>query len=307
MAALFQEAWLDGPDGHHFYTRTYPAESLKAVLVFVHGFADHIGRYEDVHPRFAQRGITVFAYDMRGFGRTALDEKHRSHDEFYGKTSRPLELNDLQWWVHHVARTYPKTPIFVMGYSSGGGMTLAFPTRPQAPPTPETVSMISGIIAQGPLVHLTYPVAKVVRYVARGISKIAPSLPVPAPMPAERFSRDPAVVEALEKDTLRMPRGTVRGLDNMISQGEELLNEGYKRWPKDLPLLMTWGTADEVNCPKAGVAFFNELDIKDKKLIEYEGILHDLLHEAGDIPDKVLEEYFTWIEAHLPVVRSASQ
>lgn len=54
-------------------------------------------------------------------------------------------------------------------------------------------------------------------------------------------------------------------------------------------LLMAWGTADEVgtgvssrpkpylitsptqvNCPKAGVAFYNKLDIKDKKLIEYE-------------------------------------
>ncbi|KAL1949729.1 hypothetical protein VTO73DRAFT_8610 [Trametes versicolor] len=301
--AQFTEAWIDGFDGHHFYTRTYvpPSGPPKAVLVFVHGFADHIGRYEDVHPRFAQRGIAVFAYDMRGFGRTALDETHRSADEYYGKTSRPLELADLEWWVKHVSRTMPKTPIFVMGYSAGGGMTMAFPTRPHAPPTPDTVALVSGIIAQGPLVHLTYPAAKVLRLIAKGLAKVAPSTPFPAPMPAERFSRNPAVVEALEKDTLRMPRGTARGLDNMLTQGEELLDEGYKRWPKELPLLMAWGTADEVNCPKAGVAFYNKLDIKDKKLIEYEGILHDLLHEAGDIPDKILEEYFTWIEAHLHV------
>lgn len=113
------EAWLDGRDGHHFYTRTYPATSpQKAVLVFVHGFADHISRYEDVHPRFAAHGITVFAYDMRGFGRTALDEAHRSAGELYGKTSRPLELGDLDWWVNHVANTYPDVPIFVMGHSA---------------------------------------------------------------------------------------------------------------------------------------------------------------------------------------------
>ncbi|KAH9847866.1 lysophospholipase [Lenzites betulinus] len=303
--AQFTEAWLDGFDGHHFYTRTYQATPAKAVLVFVHGFADHIGRYEDVHPRFAQRGITVFAYDMRGFGRTALDEQHRSADEYYGKTSRPLEIQDLEWWVQHVSKTFPKTPIFVMGYSAGGGMTLAFPTRAHAPPGKETVALVSGIIAQGPLVHLTYPAAKVLRLIARGLAKVAPSTPFPAPMPAERFSRNPAVVEALEKDTLRMPRGTARGLDNMLTQGEELLNEGYKRWPKELPLLMAWGTADEVNCPRAGVAFYNKLDIPDKKLVEYDGILHDLLHEAGDIPDKIMEEYFTWIEAHLHVRANA--
>ncbi|KAI8969876.1 lysophospholipase [Trametes punicea] len=305
MASTFSEAWLDGFDGHKFYTRTYPADPAKAVVIFVHGFADHIGRYEDVHPRFAQRGFTVFAYDMRGFGRTALDPEHRSPDEYYGKTSRPLELNDLQWWVHHVARTYPKTPIFIMGYSAGGGLVIAFPTRLHPPPTPETVSMVSGIIAQGPLVHLTYPPAKPVRYLVRGLSKIMPNLPIPAPMPEERFSRNPAVVEAAKKDTLRMARGTARGLDSMLTQGDELLEENYKYWPKDLPLLMTWGTADEVNCPRAGVAFFHKLDIKDKKLIEYENILHDLLHEAGDIPDKVLEEYFNWIEARLDVRRTA--
>ena len=115
----YTKAWLDGRDGHHFYTRTYPATSpQKAVLVFVHGFADHISRYEDVHPRFAAHGITVFAYDMRGFGRTTLDEEHRSADELYGKTSRPTELGDLDWWVNHVAKTYPDVPIFVMGHSA---------------------------------------------------------------------------------------------------------------------------------------------------------------------------------------------
>ncbi|KAI0759681.1 lysophospholipase [Trametes elegans] len=303
MTAVFTEEWLDGFDGHHFYTRTYPAAPgpTKAVLVFVHGFADHIGRYEDVHPRFAQRGIAVFAYDMRGFGRTALDAAHRSPDEFYGKTSRALELADLEWWVKRAHTAFPGAPIFLMGYSAGAGMTLAFATRTEPPPTPETVSLVSGIISQGPLVHLTYPVSKVGRALLRGVSKVAPSFPMSAPMPAKRFSRNPAVVEALEKDTLRMNRGTVRGLDNMISQGEQLLDEGYKNWPKDLPLLMSWGTADEVNCPKAGVAFYNKLETNDKKLLEYEGILHDLLHEAGDVPDKVLEEYFAWIEAHLHV------
>lgn len=72
-------------------------------------------------------------------------------------------------------------------------MTMAFPTRPHAPPSPDTVALVSGIIAQGPLVHLTYPAAKVLRLIARGLGKVAPSTPFPAPMPAEvslpRYSR----------------------------------------------------------------------------------------------------------------------
>lgn len=120
LVQTFTEAWLDGADGHQFYTRTYAAASSrpKAVLIFVPGFADHISRYETIHPRFAERGISVFAYDMRGFGRTALDEEHRSPDEAYGKTSRAKELGDLEWWVRYVRRTYPDAPIFIMGHSA---------------------------------------------------------------------------------------------------------------------------------------------------------------------------------------------
>ena len=137
--STYIEAWLNGPNGHPFYTRTYlpsspsptsPSTSTstststaappppKAVLLFVHGFADHISRYEDVHPRWAQRGIAVFAYDMRGFGRTALDDAHRSPDAAYGKTSRAAEHADLSFWVRHVRATFPKAPIFVMGHSA---------------------------------------------------------------------------------------------------------------------------------------------------------------------------------------------
>ena len=28
--------------------------------------------------------------------------------------------------------------------------------------------------------------------------------------------------------------------------------------------------------------------------------LHDLVNEIGDIPEQVLEEYFSFIEAHIP-------
>lgn len=114
----YTEAWLPGFDGHQFYTRTWPAESPKAVTLYVHGFGDHIGRYDHIHVRWPQHGITLFAYDLRGFGRTALDEAHRSPDASYGKTSRDLELADVEWWIEHVAKAYPGLPIFLMGYSA---------------------------------------------------------------------------------------------------------------------------------------------------------------------------------------------
>lgn len=128
--AAYIEAWLDGPDGHRFYTRTYNATFPRAVAVFAHGLRDHLARHEDVHAAFAQRHITVFAYDLRGYGRTALDAHERTPGSAYGKTSRALEVADLGWWVRHVKETYLGLPIFLMGY---GAVSESYPWSVERP------------------------------------------------------------------------------------------------------------------------------------------------------------------------------
>ena len=113
----FIEAWLAGADGHQFYTRTYPATYPKAVVLYVHGFAEHIGRYEHVFVQYPPRGITIFAFDQRGFGRTVLDLGHKSKDSTYGKTNWHLQLRDIEFFARYLAKEFPDVPLFLMGHS----------------------------------------------------------------------------------------------------------------------------------------------------------------------------------------------
>ncbi|KAI0749779.1 lysophospholipase [Daedaleopsis nitida] len=267
--STYTEAWLAGPDGHSFYTRTYQAPYPKAVLIFAHGFRDHIGRYADLHAALARRHVSVFAYDLRGYGRTALDPSNRSPEAGYGKTTRALELRDMEWWVRHVAGINRRLPLFLMGYSGGGGLSMVFPTRTEAPPFPETVGLLSGIIAVSPLVKLG------------------------------AHSRDPAVVSAMENDPLIKTQGRAQAMWEMLAQGEEMLETGWQRWPQDLPFIMLWGTENEVNSPKAGIDLFDKIAITDKKLVTYQDALDDLAHESGDVPQRFLDDCIAWIEAHL--------
>lgn len=114
----YVEAWLPGHDGLQFYTRTYPATFPKAVVLFVHGFAEHVGRYEHAHVQYPARSITVFAFDVRGYGRTALDTAHRSKEAAYGKTSWDWQLRDIEFWGQHLAKEYPNVPLYLMGHSA---------------------------------------------------------------------------------------------------------------------------------------------------------------------------------------------
>ncbi|RPD60088.1 lysophospholipase [Lentinus tigrinus ALCF2SS1-6] len=295
----YVEAWLAGPDGHSFYTRTYHATYPKAIAVFVHGFRDHISRHADVHAAFAKRHVTIFAYDLRGYGRTALDPMNRSPDASYGKTTRALEIKDLEWWIKHVSETNKRLPLFLMGFSGGGGLVLVFPTRTEAPPSPETIALLNGVIAISPLVELGVPAPKAARQLVKTVSAVAPTFSFNPPLPPERVSRDPAVVASFAVDPLLKTRAAAQAMYEMLIQGEEMLEAGWKRWPKTLPFIMLWGTANEVNSPKAGIDLFDKIAITDKKLVTYQGALDDLGHEIGDVPERFLDDCVTWIESHL--------
>ncbi len=66
---------------------------------------------------YASRGITVFAFDQRGFGHTGMDTVRRSAGSAYCKTSFAEQLADIEWWLRHVCVQMPGLPVFLMGHS----------------------------------------------------------------------------------------------------------------------------------------------------------------------------------------------
>ncbi|KAF9175019.1 hypothetical protein BGX20_008771, partial [Mortierella sp. AD010] len=66
-----KEEWIVADDGHEIYTKTwFPEGKPVASVVFVHGFGEHIVRYDHVFEEFNKAGIQVSSFDQRGFGKT---------------------------------------------------------------------------------------------------------------------------------------------------------------------------------------------------------------------------------------------
>ena len=116
--ASFTDAWLPGPKSTSFYTRTYhpPSGSPRGVVVFIHGFTEHVARYEYVHRRWADLGFVIFTFDQRGFGRTALDSK-KSPSAVYGRTGDADQISDIAWALRVAQEANPTVPLFLMGHS----------------------------------------------------------------------------------------------------------------------------------------------------------------------------------------------
>ncbi|KAH9922585.1 lysophospholipase [Amylocystis lapponica] len=268
LPAAFTEAWLPGSGDHQFYTRTYiGSDAPHGIILFVHGFGEHISRHEYTHHAWAARGFKVFAYDQRGFGRTALDTEHRSKEAAYGKTSHHDLLQDLEFWVRRLHAEHTELPLFLYGHSMGGGLVLIFVTRQTGPPAPDTIQMVSGVVSCSPLLLQTKPVPRIVRTVGGAVAAHLPYFTIPAPVPYEDLTHDQAAREATAKDKLHGRKGSLRGLSDMFNFGEQLLWTDWKNWPKSMPVLLLHGTDDKVTSYKATEEFFTNVDAEDKKLI----------------------------------------
>ncbi|KAJ7496817.1 lysophospholipase [Mycena latifolia] len=296
----YNEAWLTGPQATQFYTRTYHASpaSSKAVLVFIHGFTEHVGRYTEAHPEFAAHGINVFTFDQRGFGKTALDVAYKSESSSYGKTCGEDQMDDVRWAMEHARNLFPGLPIFLSGHSMGGGEVLNFPFR-----RPEAGSALAGVIACSPIVHTTKPGSKIERWLGGMAAMLTPYMTVPAQLDLNELSHDTVYNQMCSTDPLTELKGTLRGVSDMFNWGDELLLENYRKWPKTLPILIVHGTGDQLTSPIAAKQFHDKLVADNKNIILYPmsrlDALHELVHEPAH-REKVIADMLAFIDAHLP-------
>ncbi|KAJ3844319.1 Alpha/Beta hydrolase protein [Lentinula raphanica] len=295
------EKWVTGPQETQFYTRTYApsSSSPRALIVFVHGFQEHIGRYAHIHPSFAENGLALWTYDQRGYGRTALDKEHRSKNSSWGKTGWSDQLQDVNWAVRTARSEFPGLPTFLMGHSMGGGEVLSFVTEhhDSSPQYAETVASLAGVIVTSPLIQQTVPASKALRWLGGKVTMVSPYTLIPAAVKATDLSHSPEFNDAYIQDPLIKSTGSLRGIGEMLSEGEKLSSTGCHHWPRNMPILFIHGDADKVTSVKATQAFFDTIDAQDKQIIIFPDGYHELQNEPPEVRQKLVNDIVSFVEA----------
>ncbi|GAA5838929.1 hypothetical protein JCM9279_003903 [Rhodotorula babjevae] len=297
---------LTGPGAAKFFTKQWlPQGKPRAALLFVHGFIERVERYDHVFPKYAEQGIAVFAYDQRGFGKTATyTPKHTQ-----GVTSWPEQFGDIDHFLEHTLGLFPGVPFFLYGHSMGGALVLGYATR--TPPRP-LVGRLAGIVSSSPLLRQSKGVKAPALIVRAGslIGKLSGALTLKATVKPEDTCRDPAVQKAYAEDPLCKQVGTFRGVGDMLLGGESIVSRDYKLFPKTLPLLVVHGEADKVTDCDASREFVDkvktEVRAADATLKSFPGFYHEMHNEPGD--DKWLEINYVldWVTAHIPSTTSSA-
>ncbi|KAJ6565372.1 Alpha/Beta hydrolase protein [Mycena sp. CBHHK59/15] len=211
-----------------------------------------------MHTRLCEQGLSIFAFDLRGFGKTALDLTHKSATSAYGKTGWSHQLDDLEWAIQHTHKEFPDLPVFLMGTSLGGGAVLGLLCKKDRSARPEA-SGLSGVIAGSPCLTLTAPPPKPVVWIATLIARVRPATLFPFRNKPDDLSRNSTTNAAYNADPLVRTPGSFGSLLDMINGGQKILKEIYVNWPQSMPVTSFASTTE----------LFTKLTATDKKLILY--------------------------------------
>jgi acylglycerol lipase len=271
------EGSFEGIEGVKIFTREWqPAGKPHGVVVISHGLNAHSGLYEWAAQQFTSNGLAVHALDHRGRGRS-------EGEGFFVKKFADW-TNDLATFIDRVKAREPGLPVFLLGHSAGGVIACGY--------TLEHQDDIAGLICEDFAYQV--PAPAVALAILKGISHVAPHARV-LKLKNEDFSRDPAVVAAMNADPLianeSQPSETVAEL----VRADKLLENSFQHIT--LPLLILHGTADTVTRPSGSKEFYDKAGSSDKTLKLYEGHFHDLLADVGK--QQVMSDIQAWIDAHL--------
>ncbi len=117
----YTEFTLDRPDGISLKGQTYIPEIRKAVVVIVHGMAEHSLRYDRFAEKLRENDLVVYAYDQRGHGRTAGSVEKQGF--FAYKNGWQKVVDDLAAVVEKAKKEHPNLPVVIFGHSMGTFVT----------------------------------------------------------------------------------------------------------------------------------------------------------------------------------------
>jgi alpha-beta hydrolase superfamily lysophospholipase len=126
VTAATDEFTFTDDDGIDVYCRRWrPDGDARAVVVVVHGAAEHSGRYARFARVLAGEGCAVYALDLPGHGRT----RDSTGPGRIGSSGVDGILADIHELVGRARADFPEVPVVLFGHSMGSLMTQAYVER----------------------------------------------------------------------------------------------------------------------------------------------------------------------------------
>jgi alpha-beta hydrolase superfamily lysophospholipase len=268
-------------DGAKLGLTVWPAEGTddpEYVVVGVHGMSDYANAFHMAAPYWAARGVTTYAYDQRGFGRSP--NKGFWPDE-------ELMRQDLRTAVDVARKRHPNAIITVVGISMGGSVAMTAFGSDDPPKADRLILSGPGLRGWGAI----NPLYRVSLYASAHMNPGWIVVP-----PAGLIKIEPSDNIAMLRRTWSDPNMTyenridaVYGLVTLM----EHANDAAARLPRTLPVLVSYGAKDIV-VPENGVRRVAKLLQPNVRTVYYPNGYHMLLRDLQ--AERVHADYLAFMK-----------
>ncbi len=268
---------LKTKDGIELFTQEWTVNQPKSALVLTHGFGEHSGRYAHVGAALNAAGYALYAYDLRGHGKSAGPRGHTP--------SMAHLLDDLSRVITRVRQQSPGARIFVYGHSMGGNITLTYAHQRPAG--------LAGVIVNAPWIRRAIEGSKAQLVLARVMAHLVPGFSQQVPALTGKLSRDAALDSAGNSDPLSHRTMSAQLFAEVNRAAEALLTDAPSLTP---PLLLTHGADDSIIAISGSEAYFERCGAPDKTFKRYEGGYHELQNDLGR--EAYFADMIDWLGRH---------
>ncbi len=231
-APRLEASYMVTADGLRLPVRSWPAQGRgegreTAIIVAVHGFGDYSNNFALPGPWWAERGITTYAYDQRGFGATP----------YFGIWPGTARLTaDLRDFVGLVRRRHPGRPLYVVGVSMGAAVALAAAAG-------AGTEFADGVVLVAPAARGRATMNPVMRGMLWLAAHTMPWNNADGRGLGIRASDNIPVLKAMSRDPLTYKRARIDVIYGLVN----MMDAGFAAAPRQsVPILVLYGARDEV-------------------------------------------------------------
>jgi len=254
--------------------REYPSNTPVGLIVCHHGIMINMKFFDPFVKEMNKSNFIVYRYDCRGHGKS---EGKRG----YVKSLFEM-VEDLKIMVDLAKKENPNLPLFIMGHSMGGLISALFATK--YPNEANGFITGAGVLRDnnktfGELPLKGDPEKYIISHEA--MKKI------------KEFTKE--VQDILCKVYPNFVSEITISLINSFPEANEYLKKNMKNFVK--PVLILNGNFDCFVNQTDAIDFYMDLDNKDKSLIIFSGVGHDLWNEEKG--DMIIWHILNWIQHRL--------
>ncbi len=270
--------YLTTADNVQLYYELWLPDNPRAVIVFLHGLGDHLGRYADFAQHLLHRGYGMCLYDQRGHGKSSGRRGHcRSLADY---------LRDLSMIIDMVHETKPASPVFLIGHSFGAQIAINFVAKYS--------KGLRGLVALSPNIEPIVRVPDWKKKFAIWISNWVPIIKIHARVDPKDFSHDESVVDAARADPLMNWHVTARLGAEILKNTAQMPRLAFQ---VKVPCLFMQGGDDRITSIEATRKFYHAVLVQNKDFKVYNGLYHELLNE--DCKEKIFNDIESWLSNQL--------